>query len=164
MKLSRWQRWARDLLIFAVIFYGIQWWQTRDLPKQEMAPALAGFNLTGEPISLAQYRGQTVLAHFWATWCTICRLEEGSIASIAEDYPVIAVATSSGSAEEVQAYLSKQGIKLPVMLDTSGELANFWNVRGTPTSFVIDSQGLVTHATMGYTTELSLRWRLWLAD
>lgn len=157
-------RWARDIAIFVVIFYGIQWWQTRDLPKQEMAPALAGFNLSGQPISLAQYRGKPLLVHFWATWCSICRLQEGSIASIAEDYPMIAVATSSGSAAEVKAYLDKQGISLPVMLDTSGDLAKRWQVRGTPTSFVVDSEGFVTYATMGYSSELGLRWRLWRAD
>lgn len=164
MKLSRWQRWARDLLIFAVIFYGIQWWQTRDLPKQEMAPALAGFNLAGEPVSLAQYRGKPLLVHFWATWCAICRLQESSIASLAEDYPMIAVATSSGSAAEVKAYLDKQGISLPVMLDTSGDLAKLWHVRGTPTTFVVNSKGEVSYATMGYSSELGLRWRLWRAD
>lgn len=157
-------RWARDIAIFAIIFFGIQWWQTRDLPQQEMAPALAGFNLAGEPISLAQYRGKPLLVHFWATWCSICRLQEGSIASLAEDYPMLAVATSSGSAAEVQAYLEQQGISLPVMLDTSGDLAKLWNVRGTPTTFVVNSRGEVTYATMGYSSELGLRWRLWRAD
>lgn len=31
-------------------------------------PALAGRDLAGAPITLAQFRGRPVLLYFWATW------------------------------------------------------------------------------------------------
>ena len=164
MNLNRWQRWLRDLLIFTVIMLAIQWWQARDLPKQIIAPELTGLSLSGQPMALSDWRGQPVLVHFWATWCPICRLEEDSIDSIAEDYPVIAVATSSGTPTEIASYLRKQGVDFPVMLDWSGELAQRWNAHGVPATFVVNSQGEITYATMGYSTELRLRWHLYRAE
>lgn len=164
MTLNRWQRWLRDLLIFAVIMLAIQWWQARDLPKQVVAPDLTGISLSGQPMALSDWHGQPVLVHFWATWCPICRMEEDSIDSIAEDYPVIAVATSSGTPTEIASYLRKQGLNFPVMLDSSGELAQRWNAHGVPATFVVNSQGEITYATMGYSTELRLRWHLYLAE
>jgi thiol-disulfide isomerase/thioredoxin len=163
MKL-KWQRWLRDLGILLLVVVAIQWWQARDLPKEVIAPSLAGAGLVGEPMALSNWQGQPVLVHFWATWCPVCRLEEGSIASIAEDYPVIAVATTSGTADEIQAYLAKQGVSFPVMMDESGDIARHWGVRGVPATFVIDSAGKIDYATMGFSTETGLRIRLALAD
>ncbi|HCH25332.1 MAG TPA: protein disulfide oxidoreductase [Oceanospirillaceae bacterium] len=164
MKLKKWQRWLRDLLIFAVIMLGIQWWQARNLPQQVTAPELSGISLSGQPMALSDWHGQPVLVHFWATWCPICRMEEDSIDSIAEDYPVIAVATSSGTPTEIATYLLQQGVDFPVMLDRSGELAQRWNAHGVPASFVINSNGEISYATMGYSTQLRLRWHLYLAE
>ena len=161
---SKWQRWLRDLGILLLVVFAIQWWQARDLPKEVIAPSLAGASLVGEPMALSNWKGQPVLVHFWASWCPVCRLEEGSIASIAEDYPVIAVATTSGTADEIQAYLAKQGINFPVMMDESGDIARHWGMRGVPATFVIDSAGKIDYATMGFSTELGLRIRLALAD
>ena len=164
MTLNRGQRWLRDLLIFAVIMLGIQWWQARDLPKQVAAPDLTGISLSGQPMALSDWHGQPVLVHFWATWCPICRMEEDSIDNIAEDCPMIAVATSSGTPTEIATYLRKQGLNFPVMLDWSGELAKKWNLNGVPATFVINGNGEITYATMGYSTELRLRWHLYLAE
>ena len=36
------------------------------------APALAGTDVDGQPVKLADYRGQVVLVVFWATWCVPC--------------------------------------------------------------------------------------------
>lgn len=160
----RWKSWLRDIVIIVLIFSAVQWWQSRDLPKDIVAPSLAGPSLTGQPMALSNHQGKPVLVHFWATWCPVCRLQDGNIANIAKDHPVISVATTSGSAAEIQAYLDKEGFSLPVMLDESGDLARHWDVRGVPATFVVDSEGKIDYATMGYSTEIGLRIRLALAD
>ncbi len=160
----RWKHWLRDILLIILIFAAVQWWRSRDLPSGITAPSLAGPSLEGQPMALSNYRGKPVLVHFWATWCPICRLQDGGVASIAQRYPVISVATTSGSAGEIQTYLESEGLDMPVMLDESGDLARRWGVRGVPTSFVIDSQGNIDYATTGYSTELGLRLRLALAN
>lgn len=159
----RYLRWARDILILVLVFGAIQWWQTRDMPRGQ-APLLQGPGLQGTDLSLANLRGQPVLVHFWATWCPICRLEGGTIADIAEDHTVLTVATTSGTAEEVSAYLAEQAWEMPVIMDETGEMAADWNIRGVPATFVVNSRGEIVSVTSGYTTGVGLRLRLLLAD
>jgi len=158
----RWTVWLRDIAILILIVAVVQWWQARGMPKG-VAPPLAGASLTNAPMALQNHRGKPVLVHFWATWCPICRLEEGSISSIAEDYVVIAVATTSGTASEIQQYLQENDLQMPVLMDESGDLARAWDVRGVPASFIVDSQGNIDYATVGYSSEIGLRLRLALA-
>ena len=53
---------------------------------------------------------------------------------------------------------------LPSMLDTSGELAKSFGVKGAPASFILDPNGEITFVESGYSTELGQRVRLWLSD
>ncbi len=162
-KKSPWIRRAGYLALFIVLTTAIQWWQTRDIARGP-APELAGPSLDGRWLDLAQLRGRPVLVHFWATWCPICRLEEGAIDSVAEDHQAITVATRSGDAATLKAYLAENGLSFPVLLDETGVLADRWRVQGVPSSFVIDSEGEIRHSAVGLTTGLGLRARLWLAD
>lgn len=154
-------RWLRDLLILLALFAAIQWWQARDLVK-DAAPPLTGLLIDGTPFQLDPAQGP-YLVHFWATWCPICRLEQDSIDSIARDHPVITIATSSGTAEEMADYMQQNGLTKPVLMDEEGGLARSWGVYGVPATFVVDTDGMIRYAGMGYSTGLGLRLRLWLA-
>lgn len=159
----RWRRWLLELLAIAVILIGIQWWQTRGAPSGP-APVLAGQMLDGSAMNLADERGRPVLVHFWAEWCPICKLEQGSIQSLSADYRVISVATTSGDAAAVRAFMAQEGLSFPVLVDEDGDVGRSWGVTGVPASFVVDAGGQVAYAVVGYTTELGLRFRLWLAE
>jgi len=37
-------------------------------PAREQAPVIEGTSVEGEPISLADYRGQAVLVNVWSSW------------------------------------------------------------------------------------------------
>jgi thiol-disulfide isomerase/thioredoxin len=104
-----------------------------------------------------------VLVHFWAEWCPICRLEQDSIDALAQDYRVISIATRSGDAAAVRAFMRREGLRFPVLLDEDGAIARAWGVGGVPASFVIDPAGQVAHAMVGYTSGMGFRIRLWLA-
>jgi thiol-disulfide isomerase/thioredoxin len=152
---------VRDILLLLLVFAAVQWWQARDLAAGP-APPLVGLLLDGSPYQLDP-AGGPILVHFWATWCPVCRLEEDSIARIAADLPTITVATTSGTSDEVAAYLAEQGLTMPVLLDEDGELARRWGVNGVPATFVIDREGRIRHAGKGYSTEIGLRLRMWLS-
>lgn len=161
-KPRRWRRWLVEIALVVAVLLAVQWWQTRDVAYGP-APPLAGVLLDGSAMQLASERSRPVLVHFWAEWCPICRLEQGSIESLSKDYRVISVATTSGDAAAVRAYMRQEGLTFPTLVDEDGDVGRQWGVRGVPASFVIDADGQIAHATVGYTTGLGLRLRLWLA-
>lgn len=148
--------------MFVVIILAFRAWQTRDAPDGP-APELSGRSVDGAELALARPPGEPVLVHFWATWCGVCRAEQGTIDALAADHRVITVASQSGGADQVGGYLRDEGLAFPVVLDPRGELAQRWGVRAFPTSFVIAPDGTVRSVEVGYTTSLGLRARLWLA-
>jgi peroxiredoxin len=151
-----------EAAVLVLVLFAVQWWQTRDAPTG-MAPVLHGPLLSGGIADLRQLQGQPVLVHFWATWCPICRLEQGTIDELAHDYAVISVATSSGDAAAVRQFMQEEGLSFPTLLDEDGSLLRQWGLPGVPASFVIAPDGQVAYATMGYTSGVGLRLRLWLA-
>jgi thiol-disulfide isomerase/thioredoxin len=151
-----------ELLIFFLVYLGIRAWMQRDMVEGQ-APALPAITMQGEAFSLESYRGKPVLVHFWASWCGICDLQQGAINSIREDWQVITVAMQSGNAEDVRNHMKEQGLDWPVIIDTSGVVAQSYGVRGVPANFILDKNGVVRFSESGFTTELGLRARLWAA-
>jgi len=147
------------LAAFALVFFGVRFYQQSDMPKGS-APSVAGITLSGEKISIEK-SAKPVLLHFWATWCGICKWEQGTIASLAKDYSVISVAIQSGDDEEVKKYIKENGLTIPVINDEFGQHAMDYGVRGVPASFVIDKDGMIRAVEVGYTSEIGLRLRLW---
>jgi len=119
--------------------------------------------LDGSSFTLSQFAGKPVLFHFWATWCPICDLQKGSVQSIAEDYPVISIASWSEGEAEVKAYMQENHLTFPVLLDNNGGLAEDFGLNGVPASFILDPKGEIKFVETGYSSELGLRFRLWLS-
>lgn len=163
-RLRAWRhwRWLRDLALASVFVLGIRAYQQRDMPNGP-APALTGSDLHGEPVSLADYRGKPVLLHFWATWCGVCKAEQHNIDAVARDLPVLSVASQSGGASEIAAFVGEREVAPRVVVDEESVLARRFGVHAFPATFVIDADGEIRHAEVGYTTELGLRARMWLA-
>lgn len=151
-----------QIVLFLLVLLLARAYVQRDAVSGD-APGIAGMQLDGKPFNLQQYRGRPVLVHFWASWCGICRMEESSLAAISKDHAVITIAMQSGSESEVRAYLEKQKLVLPVLLDEHGEMAGRYGARAVPASFILDGNGRIRFVEFGYTTELGLRARLWLA-
>ena len=126
------------------------------------APELLFAGIDGKPV-MAQPADKPMLVHFWATWCPICSLEQNSIQSLSEDYPVVTVAMQSGNEEELSQFMQQEGLNFTVIADEYGEIAKQWSVRGVPASFIISADGNIRFVEVGYTTEIGLRARLWWA-
>ncbi len=158
----RWLVLGRDVALFALVYFALQAYQQRGAASGP-APAFEATALDGSAVSLVHYRGRPLLLCFWATWCRVCQAEQSNLVAVSRDLPVLTVASQSGPAAHVAAYLRERGLSLKVVVDTRGELARRFGVRAFPTSFVIDARGIVRQVEVGYTTELGLRLRMWLA-
>ena len=156
-------RYILEALLVIAIIIGINSWRTRDAVSGE-APALAGTTLQGEAFTLPAKPREPLVVHFWATWCPVCNLQDSNIESLSEDYPVITVAMSSGSDDEVREHLQQESLTLRVINDASGVISSRWGVKGVPTTFIVDTSGEIRFVETGYTTTLGLRFRRWLAE
>lgn len=164
-KKIRWKRWLVEILIIVAIFYGIKTWQQRNMVSGE-APEIMQASMQGELVKLDDYKGKPFLIHFWATWCKICEIEHGWINNLNEDWPILTIATfDSGTKEEVQRYLERHQIAdWNVVIDDDNSLAEHYGVSGTPSTFVIDSQGNIRFKEVGLTIPWGWRLRLWWTD
>ena len=149
-------------VLLAGLFIALHAYQTRGVARGP-APEFQGRLLGGEPVSMQDFRGRPVLLHFWATWCPVCGLQEGSVESIAQDYPVVTIASWSEGEAAVKKYMHDNGLTFPVMLDDSGQLARSFGLKGVPASFILSPSGEIAYVETGYTTEAGLRLRLWLS-
>ena len=159
---KRLQSWGLQLLIVLMILLAVEAFLTRGAIGM-MAPTIDSTTINNQPFSLQQFKGKPAIVHFWATWCPVCKLEQGMIENAASDLPIITVAMQSGSPDEVINYLEQQGVAYPVVNDPEGWLSSQYKVKAVPASYILDSEGQVRFATHGYTTGLGLRIRLWLA-
>ncbi|MTW20195.1 protein disulfide oxidoreductase [Allochromatium palmeri] len=159
---TRLREWLINIALILAIVFAVQWWKGRTLATGE-APPLVGVTLEGTPIDLADWRGRPVLVHFWATWCPVCRITDGTIDAIADDHAVVTVAMQSGTPDEIRAYMREAGQDFRVISDPDGRLARAWGVAGVPTSVVIDGDGRIRSSIVGVSTGFGLRLRLWLA-
>jgi len=157
-----WRGLLIQLTLLVIVYIGLQVWQSRNAMTGQ-APPINAILLSGEQVSLADYKGKPILVHFWASWCPVCRFEEANISAIAEDHAVLTFASQSGGANEVRTYSKQRDLRFPIIEDELGEWAQLYGVRGYPSSFIIAADGSIYDVEVGYSSEWGLRLRLFLA-
>jgi peroxiredoxin len=120
------------------------------------APNFELVSLSGEQVQLEDFQGQVVLLNFWATWCGPCRLEMPAFQerseTFAEDLKVVAVNFDEPQAD-VQAFVDELGLTFEILLDPGAEIQRLYLVRGYPTSYFIDAEGVVRVLHIGVMTD-----------
>ena len=112
----------------------------------------------GQPVDFDRFRGKTVLANLWATWCAPCAYEMPALdrlqAQLGGDrFAVVAIALDTAGLEAVAPFFKRYGLKhLPVYLDPSHRTvySGSNNTKGAPfalyalpISYLIDDRGRV---------------------
>lgn len=109
----------------------------------------------GLPFRLLGYKGAVIILEFWSTSCGPCFRDLDSLNHLQGDFPgkpliVIAVNEDPGGIQQVKAALARQKLTfLKPYADPDGAAAQFLNLRGLPTSFVIDRMGRVVRQVEG---------------
>ena len=82
---KRWWRhgleWIGWFALMVVVIHGVGALRAPSLPEQ--APDFRLRDLDGQEVRLSDFRGQTVVLNFWATWCGPCRVEAPSFSPMA---------------------------------------------------------------------------------
>jgi thiol-disulfide isomerase/thioredoxin len=114
-------------------------------------PDLTFKDAAGKQLSLADWRGRTVLLNLWATWCVPCRKEMPTLDALqgklgGPDFQVVAVNIDTRDPDKPKAFLKEIGVKhLGYYADESAhsfqELKSVGRAFGMPTTLLIDPQG-----------------------
>lgn len=121
--------------------------QLHTLPQPRKLDGVTFTAADGTARSLADYAGRGVVLNMWATWCVPCVREMPALDELADAVKpsgivVLPVSSDRGGAAVVQKFYTDHGIThLPVLLDPMGTMARTLNVRGIPTTLLIDRQG-----------------------
>lgn len=108
---------------------------------------ISGDSLQGEPVDLAELRGQVVVLNVWGSWCNPCRDELPVLASASQeiDAEFVGMSFREDSFDRARSYEREFGIDYPTISDTgAGVLAlGRYAPRSPPTTYVLDRQGRV---------------------
>lgn len=123
------------------------------------APDFELENLAGERMRLSDFQGKPVIVNFWATWCAPCRLEMPAIQERFDreqpDLAVLAVNFDEPAAD-VRSFVDELGLTFPVLLDPGAEVQRLYRIRGYPTTYFVDRNGLLSVQHIGFMTETQL--------
>lgn len=161
-----WRKYRRDLLFVLAIVIGLHLIQTRHVPAGS-APDFVAPAAGGGELSLQQWQAEqdatAVGLYFWADWCPVCSAQQSNVAAIAADWPLLSIAMQSGDAAAVGKVLEQRGLDWTTAVDANGDIAARYGLHGVPAFVVIDRNGRIRSASVGYTTTWGMRLRLWWA-
>ena len=161
------RRWA--ILTITFLALGIGWTFFSRLPasaansNRQTASPRQGFAapdftldlLGGGEVTLSDLRGAPVMLNLWASWCPPCRAEMPAIQAVYQEYGeeglvVLAVnATNQDSESAAAAFVRDHGLTFPVPLDRDGSVSVRYALRGLPTTYFIDREGVIRSVIVG---------------
>ena len=102
----------------------------------------------GTEMTLADFKGKTIVLNFWATWCAPCRKEMPSLAQLraelgGETFDVVAVATGpKNEPKKIEKFFKENNVTdLPIYLDPKSKFANDMGIRGLPITVILNAEG-----------------------
>ncbi|MRX27581.1 peroxiredoxin [Kangiella sp. HZ709] len=157
-----WWRHALEILTLVSIFFAVMLWQERHLLSNDghqKAPeqVLVGLDENTHALPI---NNQKQLLYFFAPWCTVCDISIGNIelqksALLNKGYQVRYIALDWKSQQEVQAFVDENDLTFPVLMGTK-ETMQQYSIKGFPTYYLIDDNGVITAGSQGYSTSLGV--------
>jgi len=165
IKKHKWASITFEAAVIVLILFIFSWYQNRGTLAADgkMAPDFKLNSLDGKSYQLSQLRGKKVLVYFFAPWCKICHLSGDNLndlraARTKDELEILVVGLSYEFPAEIQDFANELQLTMPVLYGTEQQIQDY-KIKGYPTYYVIDDEGRVTHRSIGYSTEIGLRFR-----
>lgn len=120
------------------------------------APDFVLITLNGEEVKLSDFVGKKIILNFWATWCPPCKAEMPHMQKFyheQKDSGVEILAVNLTSSEKNEAdigeFIKSNELSFPVLLDQNGDIAQTYQAFTIPTSYVIDTNGIIRNKVVG---------------
>lgn len=114
-------------------------------------PPLTFTDGAGKPVTLADFKGKTLLVNLWATWCVPCRKEMPALDALEKaqgnaDFQVLAINLDTKDPKKPRAFLNEIGVS-SLAFHADPETKTFQALRsvgrgfGLPTTLLVDAKG-----------------------
>ena len=158
-RLLRWLIPLSTIPVLVLLAYGFRT-NPRDIPSPLLgreAPAFSLTAFTGEPVSLAAYRGQVVVVNFWASWCYPACYDEAPVLEQAwrgwrERGVVVIGLDIQDTDDKAKKFIADFGLTFPNARDVTGKVSIDYGVFGVPETFFVDRQGRIRVRHVGAVT------------
>ena len=115
--------------------------------------SLPGITQSGE-VKLSDYKGRVVYLDFWATWCPPCRKSFPWMDEMQQRYKeqglsVVAISVDR-KRDLIEKFIKEMEPAFTVAQDDQGVVSKAYQLRGMPTSYLIDRNGHIVLTHMGF--------------
>jgi peroxiredoxin len=136
---------------------------TEGLALGQLVPELEGtvdgetvglLDLAGDPVTLAERRGQPVWLSFFASWCPPCQEEVPVLREAWHRYAprgleMVAVSVQETTADDVAAYADTYDLPYTIGFDGTSAIFHTYQGFGIPTHVFVDADGIIRHLQYG---------------
>jgi cytochrome c biogenesis protein CcmG/thiol:disulfide interchange protein DsbE len=134
----------------AAVFVGVVLAQEPGKP----APAFDLPASSAQAVRLADLKGRVVYVDFWASWCAPCKQSFPWMNDMQAKYGpkglTIVGINVDKKREDADKFLAGTPAKFTVAFDTSGKVAQAYQPKGMPTSYLIGADGIVRAVHVGF--------------
>jgi len=152
------------IFIFTILFTGTSlaaWeqpelgYQLNKIAKPVTAPNFKLEDMDENEYDFSEYRGQVVLLNFWATWCPPCKREMPSMERLYQNhqndnFTVIAINQMEND-DHIFNFTGELDLEptFNILLDKDSKVSLTYDVRGLPTTYLIDKKGRIRYRAIG---------------
>lgn len=123
----------------------------------DSAPAFSLAMADGKSVSLASLRGNVVYVDFWASWCVPCKRSFPWMNALhdrhrGEGFAIVAINVDKRR-PDAERFLRDVPATFPVVFDAAGATPAAFDVKGMPSSYLIDRDGVIVAVEEGFHDE-----------
>lgn len=117
------------------------------------APPFTLQNLDGDDVTLSDFRGKIVVVNFWFVACGPCAAEMPHIQAVSDnrsaDELAILGVNQMDDADAIRSFMDTEELTFPALLDSVGAVHANYSVSQAPTTFFIDTEGIIRTVQVG---------------
>jgi peroxiredoxin len=111
-------------------------------------------DLNCKKVGIKQFNGKIIFLNFWATWCSPCREEMPGLEVLHQkfkekNFVLLTISVDYAGLKSAQEFMDKHRYTFPVLLDLKSETLDLFNVKGIPTTIIIDRKGRMIGRAIG---------------